>query len=287
MDTIVILGAGQFGRAASRLLDHDHLRLLAFGDNARRLWGTKLNGTVICSVEDAVGMGPDLILIGVTDQDRTDQLKRQAVRAGFTKRFLLLRDLYHYFDIRSATYFCMADRLLKKKVPGDVAELGVYKGDTAWKLNLLFPDRTLYLFDTFAGFDTRDIAEEERSGYSRAQAGDFADTSVEAVLSRLPHPEQAIVRKGFFPETAKGLEAARYCLVSLDADLYAPLLAGLEYFYPRLNPGGMICLHDYGNPRFGGAKQAVEDYEAAHGPLCLVPLCDLHGSAVIVAPSYR
>ena len=284
MDTIVILGAGLFGRAASRLSNLDHLRILAFGDNAKKLWGTAIGGVKVCSVEDAVGLRPDLILIGVTDRDRTGQLKDQALRAGFTGRFLLLGDLYQYFDIRSATLFNMADRLLQRKVPGDVAELGVYKGDTAWKLNLLFPDRKLYLFDTFAGFDPRDIAKEESSGYSRAQVGDFGDTSERAVLTRLPYPEQAIIRKGFFPETAKGLEEASFCLVSLDADLYAPLLAGLEYFYPRLSPGGMICLHDYGNPRFSGAAQAVADYEAAHGSLCLVPLCDLHGSAVIVAP---
>jgi O-methyltransferase len=44
----------------------------------------------------------------------------------------------------------------------------------------------------------------------------------------------------------------------------------------------MIVLHDYNNRRFRGAAQAVEDYEKAHGPLALVPLCDLHGTAVIV-----
>ena len=103
MDTIVILGAGQFGRAASRLSNLDHLRILAFGDNAKKLWGTAIGGVKVCSVEDAVGLRPDLILIGVTDRDRTGQLKDQALRAGFTGRFLLLGDLYQYFDIRSAT----------------------------------------------------------------------------------------------------------------------------------------------------------------------------------------
>ena len=63
-----------------------------------------------------------------------------------------------------------------------------------------------------------------------------------------------------------------------------PLLSGLEYFYPRLSPGGMILLHDYNNERFQGARQAVEDYEKCRHPLVLVPLCDLHGSAVIVRP---
>ena len=77
---------------------------------------------------------------------------------------------------------------------------------------------------------------------------------------------------------------SRFCLVSLDADLYAPILSGLIFFYPRLVPGGMILLHDYNNERFRGARQAVEEFEKQYGRLCLVPLCDLHGSAVIVKP---
>ena len=72
-------------------------------------------------------------------------------------------------------------------------------------------------------------------------------------------------------------------MVSLDADLYAPIRAGLDFFLPRMEKGGMILLHDYNNQRFRGAKQAVEEYESIHGPLSLVPLCDLHGSAVILA----
>ena len=99
-----------------------------------------------------------------------------------------------------------------------------------------------------------------------------------------PFPEQAVIRRGYFPDTAAGLEQERFCLVSLDADLYAPILSGLIFFYPRLVPGGMILLHDYNNERFRGARQAVEEFEKQYGRLCLVPLCDLHGSAVIVKP---
>lgn len=284
MNTIVILGAGQFGRCASHLLNTNTLRLLAFGDNNQNLWGEKIEGVPVCSVEEAAALKPDFILIGVTDNTRTEQLKQQALQAGYEGEFLLLSQLYAHFDIRSATLFRLADRVNQSQIPGDIAELGVYKGDTAWKLNLLFPDRTIYLFDTFEGFDARDIETETDSCYSYAREGDFSDTNVETVLARFPHPEQAVVKKGFFPETAAGLSENHYAFVSLDADLYAPLFAGLEYFYPRLSPGGMILLHDYNNTRFRGAKQAVEDYEAAHGKLSLVPLCDLHGSAVILSP---
>ena len=44
-------------------------------------------------------------------------------------------------------------------------------------MNRLFPERKLYLFDTFEGFDQRDIDVELDHGFSRAQAGGFNDTS--------------------------------------------------------------------------------------------------------------
>ncbi len=282
MKTIIILGAGQFGQACANLINTANTKLLAFGDNSASLRGTCVGGIPVLSVEKAVELKPDYGLIAVVDETRTSQLRNQAQKAGFQGIFLLLGQLYRRFDIRSATLHPIAHRLISQRVPGDVAELGVYKGDLAWQMNALLPDRTLHLFDTFEGFDARDIQEESRQGFSRARDGDFGDTSLDFVRSRLPHPDKALFHKGFFPDTTKGLENCRFALVSLDADLYAPVLAGLEYFYPRLSSGGMIVLHDYNNRRFRGAAQAVEDYEKAHGPLALVPLCDLHGTAVIV-----
>ena len=81
-----------------------------------------------------------------------------------------------------------------------------------------------------------------------------------------------------------GLEEERYAVVSLDADLYAPTLAGLEYFVPRMSPGGAIFLHDYNSLQFDGVRLAVRDYEQTHGPLTMLPLSDLHGTAVLLFP---
>ncbi|MEI3169119.1 MAG: hypothetical protein V8S58_15145 [Lachnospiraceae bacterium] len=57
-----------------------------------------------------------------------------------------------------------------------------------------------------------------------------------------------------------------------------------RYFYPRLSSSGMILLHDYNNTQFRGCKEAVRQYEQTATPLLLVPLCDLHGTAVILKP---
>lgn len=293
MKTVVILGAGQFGRAVSRLINTEELRLVGFGDNNTGLHHMSETEKIgmgfpahvpVLPVAQAVSIRPDYILTGVTDGSRTGQLMDQARSLGFQGDFICLGELYRHFDIRSATLRQIAVRLHEQGIPGQIAELGVYRGDMAWKLNALFPDRFLYLFDTFEGFDPRDIEKEEAYGCSRAKKGDFSDTSKQAVLNRLPFPDRAVVREGYFPGTASGLESETYALVSLDADLYAPLLAGLEYFYPRLSPGAMILMHDYNNERFRGARQAVADYEKRHHRLILVPLCDLHGSAVIVRP---
>lgn len=289
MKTFIILGAGQFGRTSSFLFNTGEWKLLAFGDNNQKLWGTFFTHPLgmeipIMSIEDAVSLSADCALLGVIDDTRSGQMKEQALTAGFSGTFASIGDYYHQLDIRSSTLLRLASRMQHQNLNGAVAELGVYKGETAWKLNALFPERPLYLFDTFEGFDTRDIEEETNRGCSRAQKEEFADTSAEAVLSRMPYPEQVIIRKGFFPETAAGLEDQQYMLVSLDADLYAPTLAGLEYFYPRLCKGGVILLHDYNNERFRGAKQAVNEYEEKCGPLLLVPLSDLHGTAVIIHP---
>ncbi|MCD8018297.1 MAG: class I SAM-dependent methyltransferase [Clostridiales bacterium] len=284
MQTIVILGAGQFGRACAPLLNTSYYQLLAYGDNSPKLQGTFIENIPVLPISEAIACQPDCALIGLTDSDRTKALEQQARSYGFQGTILFLRDLYQLLDIRSATLWRMAKRIQEQSIPGNIAELGVYKGDLAWKLNLLFPDRSLYLFDTFEGFDKRDVEQESAHSFSRAQKGDFSDTDKSAVLARLPYPDKAVIRKGFFPDTANGLEEISYAFVSLDADLYAPILAGLHYFYPRLHQGGTLLLHDYNNPRFRGAHQAVEDYEKEKGHLLLVPLCDLHGSAVIMKP---
>lgn len=127
----------------------------------------------------------------------------------------------------------------ENKVAGAAAELGVYKGDFAKKINEFLPDKKLYLFDTFEGFDQRDIDSEISKKFSDGKQ-DFSNTSVDLVLSKMKDRSKCVVKKGYFPETAKGLEDEQYSFVSIDADLYQPILDGLKYFFPRLTRGGIL-----------------------------------------------
>lgn len=304
MKNLVIIGAGQMGRAAAELVDPNRFRVLAFGDNdpGKHEKGKGAEAPVL-SVEEALQAGPDAVLISVLGRDRADALAGQVREAGFTGTVQCLLDSYELFDVRSRCIGQLARRIRQLRIPGSLAELGVYRGDTAWQMNALFPDRKLYLFDTFEGFDARDVVREQPRAASgeaspHAKTGRFADTSPEAVMARMPHPQMVELCPGYFPESlgqlggreSDGLAGEAedsFALVSLDPDLYAPTLAGLEYFYPRMSSGGAIVVHDYNNLQFEGVKRAVTEFEQAvvkrtGQPLHMVPLADLHGSCVIL-----
>lgn len=181
--------------------------------------------------------------------------------------------------VRNTAFHLAARQIRDRGIAGAVAELGVYKGDQARLINRLFPDRALYLFDTFSGFSDRDLGAENAGNFSSAIVGDFVDTSIELVESKLPHRDQAKFFPGFFPETAEGIEET-FAFVSLDVDLYDPTRAGLDWFYDRLSPGGYIFVHDYNNRRYMGVRKAVDEFVEATGA-CFVPLPDFAGSVVI------
>jgi len=191
------------------------------------------------------------------------------------------RWVYNYDYFRFSSLELVAHELNERyaEIGGCVAELGVWKGEFAQFINRLFPDRTLYLFDTFDGFDRRNFSSENESSLVDA---DFSDTSVEIVLKKMKYREKCIVRKGFFPETAFGLEAEEYIFVSIDADLYEPIYEGLKYFYPRLIKGGYIFIHDYNNRAcFDGVQKAVKLF-CEENDAQIIPLSDYIGSAVLV-----
>lgn len=186
----------------------------------------------------------------------------------------------NYFDyIRLATLELVSTEVESRKLEGNVAELGVYKGKFARYINSYFPNRKLYLFDTFSGFDAQDVQKEKKEAFSSGEQ-DFSDTSVEMVLKEMPFRDRCIPVKGFFPQSAAGIDD-RFVFVSLDTDLYDPIYAGLHYFYPRLVKGGYIFIHDFNNAAYKGARKAVEQFCREQG-VSFVPIPDSGGTAVIV-----
>jgi O-methyltransferase len=181
--------------------------------------------------------------------------------------------------VRDGALELICREVAELEVPGALAELGVFRGDFAWLMSSLLPGRRVHLFDTFSGFDEREVEED------RQLVNDFLDfsaTDPDTVRSRFADPSLVELHVGRFPDTTDGVED-EFALVSLDADLYAPLLSGLRWFYPRLAPGGTILVHDFNNAAFAGAKKAVREFQAESGTT-VVPLPDWAGTAVVTKP---
>ena len=150
------------------------------------------------------------------------------------------------------------------EIEGDVAEIGVYKGGSAYLIASAMKNKKIYLFDTFSG-----LPEEEKkvskSNYKNSPlAGWLHDTTVENVsnfvISSGIRKENIIIREGLFPKTAEDLEENIFCLVHIDTDLYSSTIDALNFFYPRLSKGGRIISHDYNCVGTPGVKKAFDEF---------------------------
>lgn len=180
--------------------------------------------------------------------------------------------------VRYTTLSLCYQEITKQKLDGNLAEVGVYRGDFAKRLNILFPDKKLYLFDTFEGFSNEDSLFEQQKNYSTATQ-DFTNTSIELVKSKMKYPDNCIFKKGKFPDTAIDVED-QFCFVSLDADLYLPIYEGLKFFYPRLVKKGYIFIHDFNNDQYTGAREAVIQF-CQEQNIGFTPIPDIGGTVVI------
>ena len=273
MKKIIIFGAGPTGRRTYEFYN-ELCEIVAFTDNNKKLHGTRVDGILVIAPKEIVNYKFDYIIIAsVPGYDAIyAQIRNYGITAEKIKKYLLNTN-----KNKEISFYQYAREL--KNIPGACAEVGVFQGDTAKIINKAFADRKLYLFDTFSGFDARDVATEQINGFSDAKAGEYQDTSVEYVLKKMEYPQQCIIKKGYFPETADGLEET-FVFVRLDVDMYQPTKAGLEWFGERMIKGGFIISHDYYTKTYGGVAQAIDEYIKLHPQIRRVPAGD--GLSVIL-----
>jgi O-methyltransferase len=153
-------------------------------------------------------------------------------------------------------------------MPGDAAELGVYRGGTARLIGEVFSTSTkvVYLFDTFAGLPGVE------PGLDLHREGEFGDVSYKEVRRYLSDLPNIRFRRGLFPESAKSVDDHQFCFVHVDADVYGSVLDACRFFFERLVPGGVVVFDDFGQRHCPGARAAVTEFAEARGvPILYLP----------------
>jgi O-methyltransferase len=178
-----------------------------------------------------------------------------------------------------------------KDLPGAFAECGVWRGGSVLAMVLTLQelgreDRDLYLYDTFEGMTApgeRDVsrfdppaletwrsAEAARSrAWSHLFRPDvFSEADVRDRLLATGYPEARLhFVRGPVEETLPEQAPREISLLRLDTDWYESTRHELEHLYPRLTPGGVLIVDDYGH--WEGCRRAVDEYFAERDPLLL------------------
>ena len=253
--------------------------VIAVLDNDKTKQGENILGIPICAPESILENDFEVVIIA--SRAGVNTIKEQLVELGVESK--KINTEYVDYAVKSRIVFLnnLGQMFNERGITGSVAECGVFMGEFAREINRVFPSSKLYLFDTFAGFDERDLSVErslneagDGNQYANFTAGHFNIAREDVVIKNLPHPQNAVICKGYFPETTNSIGAESFCFVNLDFDLYNPTLAGLEYFYPRMVKGGVILIHDYFAEACKGVKTAVKEFENKVGTLHVFPIGD-------------
>jgi O-methyltransferase len=194
-----------------------------------------------------------------------------------------LIDVYCKLDYtRVMTLNLICHQLIQKNIQGNIAELGVYQGSFSSLMSTCLPNKNIYLYDTFQGFDASLFNTKFEKEILDSKLNDFNNTSLKLVLDKMPNKEKCIVRQGLFPQSIQVEDHNQdFCLVSLDCDLHDPIYDGLTFFYPKLVKGGYILIHDYEDTLYKDCKLAVDTY-CNQNNITITPIPDGWGSAIIV-----
>jgi O-methyltransferase len=166
---------------------------------------------------------------------------------------------------------CVVD-VLRRGVPGDVLEAGVWRGGTTILMRAVlaaYDDdrRRVWVADSFRG-----LPEPNVDVYPADAGLDYAGRSelsvgvrqVRANFARYGLLDDRVeFLPGWFRDTLPNAPVERLAVMRLDGDLYESTMDALEALYPKLSVGGSCLIDDYG--ALEACRRAVDDYRSAHG----------------------
>ena len=183
---------------------------------------------------------------------------------------------------RMYSVYKAVEYLNKNKINGDIVECGVWKGGSSMMAAMTlshFDDtgRFVYMYDTYEGmskpgeFDKNLSHKDASQEYQETLMDDgisgwcySAFDEVKTNMARTGYPQDKIfLIKGKVEDTIPGKIPVNIALLRLDTDWYESTLHNLEHLFPRLVPGGILILDDYGH--WLGARKAADEYFAKAG----------------------
>ena len=187
------------------------------------------------------------------------------------------------------------EHVVRSGVQGAIVECGVWRGGSMMMAALTLAalgntERELFLFDTFAGHPRpnpeRDLKEHYEFWLKRRRtdrSSSWAEVALEEVRSNIASTGYPLERvrlvKGIVQDTIPGAAPDAIALLRLDTDWYDSTAHEMRHLYPRLPPGGVLIVDDYGE--MPGQKQAVDEFCERNGVVLLLNRIDASGRIAV------
>lgn len=143
-------------------------------------------------------------------------------------------DLYRCYELYSLAQQCA-------HIPGDLVEVGVWRGGTA-ALLAAGAQKHISLFDTFTGVVKSDTR------YDTLYTGnEHADTHQEIVESLFKILKiECSIYSGIFPDQNLDKLPEKISLAHIDVDTRGSASEAFDVIWPKIQPGGIVIFDDYG-----------------------------------------
>ena len=158
------------------------------------------------------------------------------------------------------------EQVLQRGIPGDIVEFGCYIGTTSLYLRRLLDTyeqsdaRALHVYDSFAGLPPKHQQDNSAVG-AQFQAGELSVSKKQLLhefhKARLVSPH---VHKAWFNELQPHDVPEQIAFGFLDGDFYDSILDSLRLVWPRLVPGAILAVDDFGREALPGAERAVRTF---------------------------
>ena len=190
-------------------------------------------------------------------------------------------------------------------IPGAFVECGVWRGGSMQVMARTLAasgvaDRELYLFDTFEYMP--EPSERDVDAWGHSALDDWRQVQVEGESASDPafwfKPFEEVKSKlyacgypadrfhfvkGLVEQTVPDRAPEAIVLLRLDTDYYESTKHELMHLVPRIAPGGVLIIDDYGH--FRGARDAVDEYLGSTGLVVLLHRLDYSGRLMVMPES--
>ena len=208
------------------------------------------------------------------DHDNTDG---RAFVSQFAKHYIRGSAITMLPRVRLDNIRQCTEYVLQNNIPGDFLEAGVWRGGGCIFMSGCLRafeifNRRVWVADSFEGLPEPDATRTKEVEFHNSPLMQKIYGKMSASLQEVQANFSAYgmldnrvqFLRGWFKDTLPGAQFDRLALMRLDGDYYESTIDALGALYPRLSPGGIVIIDDYGEDLWTDCRQAVEDFRSAN-----------------------